>query len=230
MSGSGLPPGISPSGAGGRQADSQTLCLPQTKSGKTCPRRGKNRHLLLRRLFTPERGKPAVHLALRNRGQISVLTLQLCLQPWMHRWHLEWQAIFLCALRKKSQSLFPFKFSPPVLFFRAVYPLFFGGFLPCVRFSEVGWDTYPTSEKKRAHRGNSGFSCIFTVVVFTVLDVYFQLQTGILQVLQQFFRFHCSTAEEEKQSRGTHRLRLCDESDLRKNPAGATAFAALLHL
>ena len=136
---------------------------------------------------------------MRNRGQISVLTRQLCLQPRMHRWHLGWKAIFPCALRKKSQSLFPFKFSPPVLFFRAVYPLLFGGFSPCVRLFRGGWDTYPTPEEKTAHRGDSGFCCFSQWWVVCVLQVYFQLQNGISQVPQRLFDFaFSSTAEAEK--------------------------------
>ncbi len=40
--------------------------------------------------------------------------------------------------------------------FAVVFGAIFGGFLPCVGFSIEGWDTHPTPEKKRAHRGNSG--------------------------------------------------------------------------
>ena len=36
-------------------------------------------------------------------------------------------------------------------------PRVLGCFLPCVGFSEMGWDTYPTPEEKAAHRGDSGF-------------------------------------------------------------------------
>lgn len=43
------------------------------------------------------------------------------------------------------------------MFFRAVSPLFFGGFSPCVRLFRGGWDTYPTPVRKAAHRGDSGF-------------------------------------------------------------------------
>ena len=35
-------------------------------------------------------------------------------------------------------------------------PVFSAVFLPCVGFSRGRWDTYPTPEKKTAHRGDSG--------------------------------------------------------------------------
>ena len=35
-------------------------------------------------------------------------------------------------------------------------PRILGCFLPCVGFSEAGWDTYPTPAEKTAHRGNRG--------------------------------------------------------------------------
>jgi len=43
--------------------------------------------------------------------------------------------------------------------FQGGLPLFFGGFSPCVRLFRGGWDTYPTPERKAAHRGDSGFYC-----------------------------------------------------------------------
>ena len=87
---------------------------------------------------------------------------------------------------------------PPVFDFGVPNPLFFGGFSPRAPFSEAGWDTYPTSEKKGAHRGDSGFYC-FTVGVVSVLQVYFQLQTEKSIVPQRFSGFRFSTAEDAEQ-------------------------------
>ena len=89
-------------------------------------------------------------------------------------------------------------FLPPVLVFGVPKPLFFGGFSPCVPFSEVGWDTYPTSEKKGAHKGDSGFFCLAMWVV-CVLQVYFQLQTEKSVVPQRFLGIGFSTTEEAEQ-------------------------------
>ena len=140
-------------------------------------------------------------------------------------------------MRKKFQSLFPFKFSPPVLFFRAVYPLFFGGFSPCVRFSRGGWDTYPTPEEKAAHRGDSGFYWFYTVWVVCVLQVCFQLQKRISQAQQRFFTFafRCIPATQQRQ-KNTFQLQaaavphFCHGKRNADFAAGATTFPLLPRL
>ena len=63
-----------------------------------------------------------------------------------------------------------------------------------------GTDSW-ASERKAAHRGDSGFYWFFTVVVCTASEVYFQLQTGDFLEPQRLFRFSSSTAEEAKQYR-----------------------------
>ena len=104
----------------------------------------------------------------------------------------------------KSLSKNAFSLRPRPLQKVVDIPPVFGVFFACVPFSEAGWDTYPTSEKKWAHRGDSGFYC-FSQYVVSVLKVYFQLQTGTFLVLQRLLGFRFSTAEETKQY-------LCDTS------------------
>ena len=50
-------------------------------------------------------------------------------------------------------------------------------------------------------QGRQRVLLFFTVWVVSDLQVYFQLQTGILKVPQGFFRFRFSTAEEAEQYR-----------------------------
>ena len=51
-------------------------------------------------------------------------------------------------------------------------PPVFGVIFACVPFSEVGWDTYPASEKKAAHRGDSGFYCFYSVCGICFASVF----------------------------------------------------------
>ena len=91
-------------------------------------------------------------------------------------------------------------FTSSLVFQGGLPPVFRRIFALCPAFQR--WVGYlPTPERKAAHRGDSGFCCFFTVVVCTVSEVYFQLQTGISQVPQRLFRFSSSTAEEAKQYR-----------------------------
>ena len=56
--------------------------------------------------------------------------------------------------------------------------------------------------QKAAHEGNTALTGgDYSVPGYIVPEVYFQLQTGIFQVLQRLFDFRSSTAEEVKQYR-----------------------------
>ncbi len=80
---------------------------------------------------------------------------------------------------------------PPV--FRRIFAL-------CPVFVRwVGQLLYPRGES--GTQGRQWVLLFFTVVVCTVAEVYFQLQTGISQVLQRLLGFRFSTAEETKQYR-----------------------------
>ena len=172
-----------------RSATSRTRCWLLPKGSKSPPPQGQNSYFLLR---SPNLAKPRADQRLDPPALLAVAAAPLAFGM---------IGDFPLRIAKEIPIPVSIKFSPPVLFFRAVYPLFFGGFSPCVRLFRGGWDTYPTSKEKAAHRGNSGVYCFFTVVVCTVLDVYFQLQTGISQVPQRLFEFRSSTAEEAKQYR-----------------------------
>ena len=99
----------------------------------------------------------------------------------------------------KSLSKNAFSLRPRPLQKVVDIPPVFGVFFACVPFSEAGWDTYPTSEKKSAHSRGSGFYCFSPFVRYTVLQVYFQLQTKKSVVPQRFSGFRFSTAEEAEQ-------------------------------
>ena len=140
-------------------------------------------------------------------------------------------------MRKKFHC-FPYCNSqPPVIVFGAPNPLFFGGFLPCVRFLRGGWDTYPTPEEKAAHRGDSGFYWFYTVWVVCVLQVCFQLQKRISQAPQRFFTFafRCIPATQQRQ-KNTFQLQaaavphFCHGKRNADFAAGATTFPLLPHL
>ena len=98
----------------------------------------------------------------------------------------------------KSLSKNAFSLRPRPLQKVVDIPPVFGVFFACVPFSEAGWDTYPTSEKKGAHKGDSGFFCLAMWVV-CVLQVYFQLQTEKSVVPQRFLGIGFSTTEEAEQ-------------------------------
>ena len=67
-------------------------------------------------------------------------------------------------------------------------------------FREVGGAVlYPRGES--GTQGRLWLLLFFTVVVCTVTEVYFQLQTGIFVVPQRLLGFRFSTAEETKQYR-----------------------------
>ena len=79
-------------------------------------------------------------------------------------------------------------------------PAFRRIFALCPAFQrQVGYFPYP--REKSGTQGRQRLLLFFTVVVCAVLDVYFQLQTGISQVPQRLFDFCFSTAEEAKQYR-----------------------------
>ena len=63
----------------------------------------------------------------------------------------------------------------------------------------MGLLTYPRGES--GTQGRQRLLLLFTMAVFTVSEVYFQLQTGISQVPQRLLGFRFSTAEEAKQYR-----------------------------
>ena len=110
-------------------------------------------------------------------------------------------------------------------------------FSPCVRFSRGGWDTYPTPEKKAAHRGDSGVCWLYTVWVVWVLQVCFQLQKQILQVPQRFFAFsiRCVPATQQRQKnifqmQAAAVPHFCHGKRNADSTAGATTFSLLPHL
>ena len=77
-------------------------------------------------------------------------------------------------------------------------PVFQRIFALCPAFQRrVGYLPYPRG--KSGTQGRQRLLLFFTVVVCTVSEVYFQLQTGISQVPQRLFEFRSSTAEEAKQ-------------------------------
>ena len=80
---------------------------------------------------------------------------------------------------------------PPV--FRRIFAL-------CLAFQrQVGYLPYPREES--GTQGRQRLLLFFTVVVCTVSEVYFQLQTGISQLPQRLIEFRSSTAEEAEQYR-----------------------------
>ena len=66
---------------------------------------------------------------------------------------------FSALIEEEAPLLTVLQFSTSSLGFRVPNPLLFGGFSPCVRLFRGRWDTYPTLEKKTAHRGDNGFYC-----------------------------------------------------------------------
>jgi hypothetical protein len=77
---------------------------------------------------------------------------------------------------------------------------FQGFFALCPVFTRrVGQLLYPRGES--GTQGRRWLLLVFTVVVCTVTEVYFQLQNGISQVPQRLLEFRFSTAEETKQYR-----------------------------
>ena len=79
-------------------------------------------------------------------------------------------------------------------------PVFRRIFAQCPAFQRrVGYLPYP--REKSGTQGRQRLLLFFTVVVCTVLQVYFQLQNEIFQVPQRLFRFSSSTAKEAKQYR-----------------------------
>ena len=67
-------------------------------------------------------------------------------------------------------------------------------------FSEAG-GILTLPQRESGTQGRQRRLPVFTIAVYTVSEVYFQLQTGISQVPQRLFRFSSSTAEEAKQYR-----------------------------
>lgn len=89
-------------------------------------------------------------------------------------------------------------FTPSLVFQGGLPPVFRRIFALCPAFQrQVGY--LPYCRGISGTQGRQRLLLFFTVVVCTVLDVYFQLQTGIFQVLQHLFEFRSSTAEETKQ-------------------------------
>jgi len=79
-------------------------------------------------------------------------------------------------------------------------PAFRRIFALCPAFQRrVGYLPYPKG--KSGTQGRQRLLLFFTVVVCTVSEVYFQLQTGDFLEPQRLFRFSSSTAEEAKQYR-----------------------------
>ena len=91
-------------------------------------------------------------------------------------------------------------FTSSLVFQGGLPPVFRRIFALCPAFQRrVGYLPYPREES--GTQGRQWLLLFFTVVVCTVFQVYFQLQTGIFQVPQRLFRFSSSTAEEAKQYR-----------------------------
>lgn len=101
------------------------------------------------------------------------------------------EAPLLTVLQFSTSSLGFWGAEPPV--FRRIFAL-------CPAFQRrVGYLPYPRG--KSGTQGRQRLLLFFTVVVCTVSEVYFQLQTGISQVPQRLFEFRSSTTEEAKQYR-----------------------------
>ena len=133
-------------------------------------------------------------------------------------------------MRKKLHCLPYCKFQPPVLFFRAVYPLFFGGFSPCVRLSRGRWDTYPTPERKAAHRGDSGFCCFLQWRCVLLQKCISSYKPRFPKYRNDFSDFVPVPQKKQTSIAVTLPGQLCDGCDFYKYPTAATAFAVLLHL
>ena len=101
------------------------------------------------------------------------------------------EAPLLTVLQFSTSSLSFWGAEPPV--FRRI-------FAQCPAFQRrVGYLPYP--REKSGTQGRQRLLLFFIVVVCTVSEVYFQLQTGIFQVPQRLFEFRSSTADEAKQYR-----------------------------
>ena len=173
-----------------RSATSRTRCWLLPKGSKSPPPQGQNSYFLLR---SPNLAKPRADQRLDPPALLAVAAAPLAFGM---------IGDFPLRIAKEIPIPVSIKFSPPVLFFRAVYPLFFGGFSPCVRLFRGGWDTYPTPEEKAAHRGDSGFYCFFTVVGgMCFASVFPATNRRFPRAATTFFRFSSSTAEEAKQYR-----------------------------
>ncbi len=70
--------------------------------------------------------------------------------------------------------------------FGAVFGAVFAHFLLRVGFSEAGWDTYPTSEEKAAHRGGSGVSCFLQCWWYVVCKCVFSCKSKFRQRFSGF--------------------------------------------
>ena len=67
-------------------------------------------------------------------------------------------------------------------------------------FSEAG-GILTLPQRESGTQGRQRRLPVFTIAVYTVSEVYFQLQIGFSQVAQRLFGFRFSTAEEAKQYR-----------------------------
>ena len=91
-------------------------------------------------------------------------------------------------------------FTSSLVFQGGLPPVFRRIFALCPAFQRrVGYLPYPRG--KSGTQGRQRRLLFFTVMVCTVSEVYFQLQTGIFQVPQRLFDVRSSTAEEAKQYR-----------------------------
>jgi len=113
------------------------------------------------------------------------------------------------------------------LFFGVPNPLFFGGFSPCAGVSEVGWDIYPTPEKKTAHRGNSGFYCFSQYGWYVFCKCFFSTKPDFLNDCNGFWNFVAVPQQKQNSPIVTLLKLLCDGCGNEKNPSAATTLESL---
>lgn len=118
-----------------------------------------------------------------------------------------------------------------------VFGAVFAVFSPCVGFSAVGWDTYPTPEEKRAHRGDSGVYCFpqrgwyaFGKCVFSCKSKFRRRCNDFSYLPSDAFQLHIRGGKDTFQRQAAPAPRLSHRKRNRNFTVATTAFSLLPHL
>ena len=170
-----------------RSATSRTRCWLLPKGSKSPPPQGQNSYSLPR---SPNLAKPGADQRLDSPALLTAMDAPLA-----------FGMIGDFPLRIAKEIPIPVSIqilTSSLVFQGGLPPVFRRIFALCPAFQRrVGYLPYPKG--KSGTQGQQRLLLFFTVMVCTVSEVYFQLQTRIFQVLQRLFRFRSSTAEEAKQ-------------------------------
>ena len=184
-----------------RSATSRTRCWPLLKECQLRPRRGKIRYLLPAAALCRRKGKVSGSPGFTKPGADQGFDPPALLTAMDAPQALGVVGDFSARSAEEAPLLTVLQISTSSLcFWGAEPPVFRRIFALCPVFTRrVGYLPYP--REKNGTQGRQRLLLFFTVVVCTVPEVYFQLQTGIFQVPQRLFEFRSSTAEEAKQYR-----------------------------